>query len=165
VLRKAATLFVVLAALIIFGCGGGGSGTTGGPPPPPPNGIAGVQVAFYDINGAQIAIATTDSNGDFTANVPTDARFFHLIRDSISTSTHFRMYKFNGQWYSAADPTCKAPLPNLSNGQVLNLPGGDIRIPSVSGTIPPPPGGCGQPAIGSGSGGTAVISSHIITGS
>lgn len=148
--------------MIIIGCGGGGGGT-GGSGGGSTGGIQGVIVTFYDGAGTLIASATTDANGNFSAQVPTDARYFALDPTSINSNSYYRSYTYNGLRYTPLDDGCRTPLPDLPDGGVFTLVT-NIVVPTLAGPPPPPPTGCSAPPSGSGSGGTTTIQGRVVAG-
>lgn len=104
-------------------------------------GVSGIVVQFFNSGGAEVARATTNASGSFSAQVPTSARRFHLLATSFSAS-YYKAYEYRTIRYTPLVNTCTAPLPSLSAGATANLPG-SIFLSPVSGPPPPPPNGCG----------------------
>lgn len=103
-------------------------------------GISGIQVAFYNSGGSELARTTTTVNGTFSTNVPTSAKRFHLVNSSIG-SNWYKQYTYGSLRYSTLIESCTAPLPTLSAGQTSPL-SSDIELQSTNDSPPPPPNGC-----------------------
>lgn len=102
--------------------------------------IAGVTVLFYNSAGTEVATATTNAHGAFTATVPTSAKSFNLEASTINTVNDYSEFEFNNNWYSSTIVGCNAPLPTLTGGESLTL--SDIFLYSTANPPPPPPN-CG----------------------
>ncbi|MBV6457684.1 MAG: hypothetical protein HONBIEJF_00801 [Fimbriimonadaceae bacterium] len=160
--------FAALFALIVIGCGGGGSGTgsTGGSTSLTTGGnntggtggnttqisgkvitsgtaigIQGLVVTFHAADGSVIASATTQADGTFAANVPPNAVTFSIDPASFGSSYH-KYFIYGTASYAPNFLNCRAPLPPLTVGQSISLPGGDIKVPLSIEPPPPPPTGC-----------------------
>lgn len=153
------SLLVPAFALAAVGCGGGGGG--GGNPGPTGDAVVGAQIAFYDGSGTELARATTDVNGNYTVTVPTTARRFHLIADSLPTDLYYRSYAYNLKIFSPLIDTCKAPVPNLPTGGTVTLR--NIGVPKASGPPPPPPSGCALADINTNTVGNVTINGKIVS--
>lgn len=105
------------------------------------SGISGIEVAFYNNAGSEVARATTNVSGNFSVQVPVSARRFHLVADSITTA-YYKAYTYASKRYSAIILNCSVGLPTLTAGTPYNLPS-FIEVPSAAEPPPPPPNGCG----------------------
>jgi hypothetical protein len=109
--------------------------STGGNP------IAGAKVAFFDAGNQQVGRATTNSNGVFTASVPTSAVKMNLI--TIPPGWYVE-WGYQSKTYSMTVPNCHATIqvsPPLDIGITSTLQG-NITLTSTQGPPPPPPNGC-----------------------
>lgn len=104
-------------------------------------GISGLTVQFFNATGSEVGRATTNATGSFSAQVPASAKRFHILSSSISAS-YYKAYEYRTVRYSALVVTCTAPLPALTAGASVALPG-TVQVPSVNDPPPPPPNGCG----------------------
>ena len=104
-------------------------------------GISGLVVQFFNASGSEVARTTTNATGNFSAPVPTTAKRFHILSSSISAS-YYKAYEYRTVRYSALVVTCTAPLPALTAGASVSLPG-TVQVPSAGDPPPPPPNGCG----------------------
>ncbi len=159
---KLLTLLISIATsvVLIIGCGGGGggggtnsngsngstNGTTSGYSgrvvrEDTLNGLANVKVQFKDAGGTILVTATTNSSGNFSIDVPSNAVRFHLQNSSLPTG-YYKQFEYNSKRYTTLDTTCTAPLPTYVNG---------VRTPLLTSIVvspqnlppPPPPNGCG----------------------
>ena len=105
------------------------------------SGIGGVEVAFYNNAGSEVARGTTSVSGNFSVQVPISARRFHVVANSLSTA-YYKAYTYAGKRYSAIILNCSVGLPTLTAGTPYNLPS-LIAVPSSAEPPPPPPNGCG----------------------
>lgn len=104
------------------------------------SGISGVEIAFYNNAGSEVARGTTNVSGSFSVQVPITARRFHVVANSLSTA-YYKAYSYAGKRYSAIILSCSVGLPNLTAGVPYNLPS-LIEVPSAAEPPPPPPNGC-----------------------
>jgi len=162
--------FAALLALLVIGCGGGGSGTgtTGGTTSLTTGGtntggstgggnttqisgkvitsgtaigIQGLVLTFHAADGSVLATATSQADGTFIANVPPNAVTFSIDPASFGTSYH-KYFVYGTASYAPNFANCRAPLPPLTAGQSISLPGGNIQVPLSIEPPPPPPTGC-----------------------
>lgn len=156
--------FATLLAMIVIGCGGGGTGTgtTGGTTALTTGGtsggntalvsgkvltsgtaigIAGLVLTFHAADGTVLATATTQADGTFAGNVPPNATSFNIDPASMGTAYH-RYFIYGTKSYAPTFANCRAPLPPLTVGQSISLPGGNIQVPLSIEPPPPPPTGC-----------------------
>ena len=99
--------------------------------------VANAQVEFYTAGGALIKRARTSCTGQFAvqlASVPA-----RVSVQSSSLSGYYRMFSFQGDWYTLASD-CRAPLSGINVGGTTNLP--TIYVQSQNSPPPPPPTGC-----------------------
>jgi len=103
----------------------------------------GIVVQLFDSTGKQVASATSAADGSWSTVTPASAVSFSLQPASLINMQANAIFQYNNLGYTALSATCHAPLPHLSIGQAVVLPGGPIYV-FPDATVPPPPDGCTQ---------------------
>lgn len=102
--------------------------------------LRGIRLLFFASGGINVGSVFTQFDGTFNASIPSNATSFTIDSTTIP-SKYAKQFSFNGKSY-VTGLSCAAPLPTLTNGTTLTLPGNLALYPSSAGP-PPPPTGCG----------------------
>jgi hypothetical protein len=105
---------------------------------PSGNGVAHLNVDFFNASGTLVGSARTMEDGRFSARIPTTAVEMMVDPDSIKLSRYYRSVYYDGDTYSPLDTNCRIAV-TIGAGTTNLLTGG---IALVSGSPPPPPTGC-----------------------
>ena len=156
------SLVFVALAIVIIGCGGGGGGggttstttTTTTTSTGISQGITGMvrnvslqpisnaKITFYNKTGSEVGTTRTGVDGKFAAELPTSVQRFTADFSGIpSSSQYFHQFGYGNFEYLENDPSCTAPAPTVTAGDVKALPH-DIVIMQLWFGPPPPPDGC-----------------------
>lgn len=102
--------------------------------------ISGAEVEFFSSAGTLVGETTSNSTGQFEANVPTSAVGFSVQLSSLS-STYYNQYLYNSLGYTITVGNCLTSLPKLTLNKTTSLPYQIVAIP-ISLGAPAPPDGC-----------------------
>jgi len=113
------------------------------------NGVPDTRVLFYNAAGNQVGSAYASPEGSFRAAVGTDAVRFAIdleVADPVpggrpNATAYHRQFGYGDNEYLGNEPTCRAPLPALTEGATVSLTA-DVVPTLRTSSPPPPPSGC-----------------------